>query len=335
MGRSIRWFDSLLCNGDRIQADISDMHQRLNPEWTTETIDSTTDWLMDLCDTYPGAIDWAIRNEQESSAISEDLEVVAPGLLSRVEETLFCGYGFIILRTGLPSQEGAARSLFLTIGRAFGENVSRDAVGKECDWLELKSIADPTFDGVYSGNAFHDQMVGYHVDGGGDDDREVNVLGLMCAVKAARGGETIVANAAMAVRDLPLRIARQLEEPWLRTHPYEPRTLDRMHRAPVVSSLDGSKEVEFSYHFQRLRNALRLQGEPDDSERFQALDSLDDSLGRYSCRFLLEPGDLLFLNNRTLAHARTAFKDDPERPRRLLRLWVGERCDPMLRRASS
>ena len=41
-------------------------------------------------------------------------------------------------------------------------------------------------------------------------------------------------------------------------------------------------------------------------------------------RMLLEPGDMQFLNNRTLFHGRAAFEDHPEKPRRrhLLRLWL-------------
>jgi alpha-ketoglutarate-dependent taurine dioxygenase len=37
-----------------------------------------------------------------------------------------------------------------------------------------------------------------------------------------------------------------------------------------------------------------------------------------------EPGDIQFLNNSTILHARTAYEDfeEPERKRHLLRLWL-------------
>ena len=40
--------------------------------------------------------------------------------------------------------------------------------------------------------------------------------------------------------------------------------------------------------------------------------------------FLLEPGDILMMNNYTVLHARTAFEDweTPESQRLLLRLWL-------------
>jgi hypothetical protein len=39
---------------------------------------------------------------------------------------------------------------------------------------------------------------------------------------------------------------------------------------------------------------------------------------------LLEPGDMQFLNNRTIFHGRAEFEDHPEKERRrhLLRLWL-------------
>lgn len=40
--------------------------------------------------------------------------------------------------------------------------------------------------------------------------------------------------------------------------------------------------------------------------------------------FMLEPGDILMMNNYTVLHARTPFEDweTPERQRLLLRLWL-------------
>ena len=39
---------------------------------------------------------------------------------------------------------------------------------------------------------------------------------------------------------------------------------------------------------------------------------------------MLEPGDMLFANNYSVMHSRTSFQDfdEPEKRRKLLRLWV-------------
>ena len=36
----------------------------------------------------------------------------------------------------------------------------------------------------------------------------------------------------------------------------------------------------------------------------------------------LAPGDMQFVDNGTVVHARTAYVDDPSDPRHLLRLWL-------------
>ena len=38
--------------------------------------------------------------------------------------------------------------------------------------------------------------------------------------------------------------------------------------------------------------------------------------------FRMGPGEMLFINNTTVAHDRDAYEDDPAAPRLLVRLWV-------------
>ena len=71
---------------------------------------------------------------------------------------------------------------------------------------------------------------------------------------------------------------------------------------------------------------LPLKGEPVDNAGAAALAALleifdDEAL---SADFDLEPGELQFVDNRVLGHARTQFADfpEPERRRHLVRLWL-------------
>ena len=38
-----------------------------------------------------------------------------------------------------------------------------------------------------------------------------------------------------------------------------------------------------------------------------------------------EPGDIQLISNHVILHARTAYEDDPDAPRHLLRLWLSLR----------
>jgi hypothetical protein len=64
-------------------------------------------------------------------------------------------------------------------------------------------------------------------------------------------------------------------------------------------------------------------GQPLADEDCAALDMLDRELNdsRNVVSFRLCRGDMLFVDNTTIAHARDAFTDDPAAPRLLVRLW--------------
>ncbi|MFI2663542.1 TauD/TfdA family dioxygenase [Micromonospora carbonacea] len=55
-----------------------------------------------------------------------------------------------------------------------------------------------------------------------------------------------------------------------------------------------------------------------------ALDALDALLDdpRRQTRLRLEPGQMIFINNRTLLHGRTEFTDAPDGKRLMLRTWI-------------
>ena len=65
-------------------------------------------------------------------------------------------------------------------------------------------------------------------------------------------------------------------------------------------------------------------GEPLTDQELGALDILDEliSAPEQVVRFHLEAGDVLWVNNRTLAHNRSEFQDTPENMRLLHRMWL-------------
>jgi hypothetical protein len=67
-------------------------------------------------------------------------------------------------------------------------------------------------------------------------------------------------------------------------------------------------------------------GQPLTAAQVQALNCLDRVAGEqcYRVEFALEPGEMLFVNNRWILHNRTGFEDhpEPERKRHYVRLWL-------------
>ena len=159
---------------------------------------------------------------------------------------------------------------------------------------------------------------------------------LLCLQPAQLGGHSRVAsfhtlyNALMARH--PERVARLYQPFWFdrqrEFHEGEPPVF----AAPVFSAGD-EMHARFSAH--QIRGGYALKGEPLDEEGRAALAALIDLFDdeALSADFDLEPGQLQFVDNRVIGHARTEFTDfpEPERRRHLVRLWLrdhGRRAYP-------
>jgi hypothetical protein len=159
---------------------------------------------------------------------------------------------------------------------------------------------------------------------------------LLCLRTAAQGGHSRVAsfhtlyNALVAGH--PECLPRLYRPFWFdrqrEFHEGEPPVF----AAPVFAAGD-ELHARFSAH--QIRGGYALKGEELDEEGAAAVAALlqlfdDEAL---SADFDLEPGQLQFVDNRVLGHARTGFVDfpEPERRRHLVRLWLrdhGRRAYP-------
>jgi hypothetical protein len=72
--------------------------------------------------------------------------------------------------------------------------------------------------------------------------------------------------------------------------------------------------------------AATAMGKPLPQELKEALDYFDALARRSDILFdcMLDPGEITLMNNKTVLHGRTAFKDDedPAKRRHLMRLWI-------------
>src|SRR5207253_6216324 len=150
-----------------------------------------------------------------------------------------------------------------------------------------------------------------------------------CLRRARTGGLSTIAS-SMSVHNL--MAARR---PDLLARLFQPLPVDRrgevpegkgpFYEAPVFNEHDGTLSVLYSrLHInsaQRFSEARRLA--PEDIEALDLFGELaDDPELRLDMNFM--PGDIQFLHNHTILHARSAYEDWPEdeRKRRLLRLWL-------------
>jgi len=159
---------------------------------------------------------------------------------------------------------------------------------------------------------------------------------LLCLQPAQQGGHSRVASFHTLYNALVAR------HPECLARLYRPFWFDRQREfhegeppvfaAPVFAAGD-ELHARFSAH--QIRGGYALKGEELDEVGAAAMAALlqlfdDEAL---SADFDLEPGQLQFVDNRVLGHARTGFADfpEPERRRHLIRLWLrdhGRRAYP-------
>jgi hypothetical protein len=96
------------------------------------------------------------------------------------------------------------------------------------------------------------------------------------------------------------------------------------YRVPVYSDVDGKVSVRYVRSYVEAGETAvgRRMGEAELAvlDRFEAISKRPE----WMLEFTLRPGEMYFLNNYTILHARTAFEDfeEEDRRRHLLRLWL-------------
>jgi Taurine catabolism dioxygenase TauD, TfdA family len=155
-----------------------------------------------------------------------------------------------------------------------------------------------------------------------------DVVALFCVRQAARGGlsqlcsSPAVHNAMLERR--PDLCAALYEDLWRSRFGEEDATNKSAYPLPVWGVRDG----KFTSHYSRTYvEAAQRRPEievPRVSDRqLQALDLLAKLAEEMCFEMSFEPGDIQYVNNHVIYHARSAFEDDDEgHDRLLLRLWL-------------
>jgi hypothetical protein len=243
-------------------------------------------------------------------------------VLDRLRGQVLDGRGFVLLRgvpvEGRPIAECAVAywGLGTYFGGARSQNAKGHLLGHIYD-LGGSSATDPNIR-TYATS----ERQNFHID-------RCDVVALLCLRRAKAGGLSAIAS-SMAVHNVMLERRPDLLERLYQAFPVDrrgevPEGKAPFYDAPVFNEHAGKVSVLYSrLHIgssQRFPDARRLA--PEDIEALDMLAALagDDEL-RLDMTFM--PGDIQFLHNHTILHARSAYQDwpEPERRRHLLRLWL-------------
>jgi hypothetical protein len=288
-----------------------------------------TEWSYRLTPAHVVEIDAAVeavrrRGLDLADIRREDFPLPTLGpMLDQLRAGVLRGRGFALLR-GVPVEDrpiAESATAYWGIGAHFGSARSQNAkghlLGHVYDLGQGLSATNPNLRSYATA-----ERQNFHID-------RCDVVALLCLRRAKSGGlSTIVSS--MTVHNVMAE-----RRPDLLERLYRPLPIDRrgevpegkgpFYEAPVFNEHDGNVSVLYSrLHIgsaQRFPEARRLT--PEDIE---ALDMLGELAGDPELRLDMNfmPGDIQFLHNHTILHARSAYEDwpEPDRKRHLLRLWL-------------
>ena len=291
----------------REQRELSDWEYRLSDAEVAELVDAAR--RLDRSVSPPtGFADVTVE--------SFPLRATAATLRSILEELLE-GRGFALIR-GVPVDELSVREaelLMWGVGLHLGIPIPQNAAGDLVVHVkdQGRRFSDPEVRAYETS-----EVLEYHTDSG-------DIAGLLCLQPAKRGGVSTITSAT-AIHDEMVRrrpdLAQLLYEPWLRVTLLE----KTIRRRAICERLDD--RLYFGYGRMYLERASSESSEipPLTGDQIAALDLVDELANHPDFRLDMHfsPGDIQFLNNYAILHARTEYEDwpEPERMRDLCRLWI-------------
>jgi hypothetical protein len=242
--------------------------------------------------------------------------------LARITDDLVNGLGMVLIR-GVPVErygKDRASAVYWGVGMHLGhpwpQNAKGHLLGDVTD--QGRALDDPTA----RGNELGGIPLPFHSDGS-------DLVGLFCLDAGAGGGDSLVANAVTIhndlVRDDP-DLAAELYEPY----PYDLRGEHApgsrsWYTMPVFTRRGDRLFVRYIRPY--IESSRRHPDAPRPSERARAaLDRVDALCAdpQYRVAMGMRAGDMQFVNNYHVLHARDGYRDDRAagRVRHLKRLWL-------------
>lgn len=307
-------------------------------DWTGSDIENNPRWRFSLSDRDIDEIERADTTLQARGLnwhqLTQD-DFPLDGLaekLTHVQAELEDGCGMARL-SNLPIERfaGRLRHIWYGIGLHLGTPVTQDYRGMMMrDIEDKKEDTDGLFDHrltTRDGKSFKSSKartlssgpLRFHTD-------RCDVVGLLCVRPAKSGGISRIAS-SVHIHNVMLErrpdLAALLYMPFHRSRQGEEFGGEKMtYPLPVFGQRDGSFTSHYSRTYVEAAEEINPQTKIS-ALQVEALDVLAELAAEFCMSFHFEPGDMQFLNNHVIYHARTAYQDGAKLQGRLLhRLWL-------------
>lgn len=290
-------------------------------------------WLVQLDEKYVADIEQAIKATRTIPIEQLTADYIDRGklgaLIVSLREQILHGRGFVVLR-GLPdhwSDEMLVRAHW-GIGLCLGEPVSQNAKAHLLGHVIDQRGAPSDSTRIYQTN----RAQPFHSD-------SCDIVGLLCLRKAQSGGASAVASSASIYNTLfehnpellsilcgEFQCDRYGEIPEGKQPWYAVRIFNHTDDHLVCCGMDPD-----------IRSAQRLEDvNPLTELQLAALDEFQNIARETALNMTLERGDIQFVHNHTVVHARGSYEDHEalDRRRYMVRLWLsspqGRKLPPFL-----
>ncbi|MBW2292953.1 MAG: TauD/TfdA family dioxygenase [Deltaproteobacteria bacterium] len=295
--------------------------------WHGPELSTSHDWVRQLSEEQVSDLENALAVAQAAGKpmtelTREDfpLPILAPAIAEWME-ALQSGRGFINVK-GIPVDRHDDREIALIhwglglyMGAAVSQNAAGDVLGHVRD-----TGADPQNTGVRLYKTRVD--LGFHSDGS-------DLVALLCIRQGKSGGENRLVSTTALYNEILRRrsdLVPLLYEPfhWDRNDE-QSEGEDPFFKLPICRYHEG--HLTFFYIPWYIRKAQRHAQvprlTPEQSELIDMIDEIAEDPA-FHIEMRLEPGEINYLKNNAVLHARTEYEDfaESERKRHLVRLWL-------------
>ncbi len=295
--------------------------------WRGRDLAQRSDWRARLGTAQVTEIEAALATAKATGKAAAEMEAAdfpLPTLsaeIARWRDALESGRGFQVV-SGVPVQRWADADaelffwcLGLHLGRPGAQNPQGDLLGHVTDTGD--DASDP-FVRLYRTAS----NIRYHCDA-------ADAVGLLCLRAARRGGASRIVSSVSVYNELLRRrpdLVDRLYQPFLHDLRNEDAT-GALRYLPIPPCRFADGRLRTFYHSDYFRSVVRHEDVPPFTDEERELLDLYEEIASSPELYLdmdLAPGDMQFLSNHTILHARTAYDDhpEPERKRHLLRLWL-------------
>ncbi len=293
------------------------------------------EWLYELDEAEIAEIDAAVSAliEDDTSMLDVNRDnfplPTFGAALDVIQEEVVNGRGFVLIR-GLPVDrytiEESAMAYF-GIGSYLGWAIPQNAKGHVLGHVrDIGLDPDNPEHRLYGTKARHL----FHTD-------SCDIVGLLCLQTAKSGGQSKIASSVTVYNEMLKRrpdLVAVMMEPFVTDRKGEiPEGKGPFYEMPIFNPYGGYLTTTYNRDFitaaQRFDEVPRLS-----DEQIAAMDLADELAGSDEIRLDMDfrRGDMQFIHNHQVLHARTPYEDysEPERKRHLLRLWLAPpNCRPL------